>query len=235
MYTSYSILTIEIEVPQVLVMMWQCFQCLWHHNRWYIFLLTPLYRVVYTPFMTSIQPRRRGRRTYYVIVESRRVNGKPRPIVVKYLGTAEALERRLDEAEKARAPVRADIHSFGAVAATWDLASRLDLVGTIDRHVPKRNQGVTIGQYMTLAAINRCVATTSKARFSNWYRKTILTRLCPIPKNLLAGQRFWDAMDHMTVDAIRGVEAEISKRIVEEFGLDLRTHTSSRRPVDPWS
>lgn len=173
--------------------------------------------------MASIQPRRRGKRTYYVIVESRRVNGKPRPIVVKYLGSAAALAARLEEADKAHAPVQADIHSFGAVAALWDLASRLDLVATIDRHVPKRNQGVTVGQYMTLGAINRCVATTSKARFSDWYRRTVLARLCPIPKSLLVGQRFWDAMDQVTLDAIRGVEAEISKRIVQDFGLDLRT------------
>jgi transposase len=173
--------------------------------------------------MASIQARRRGKRTYYVIVESRRVNGKPRPIVVKYLGSAAALGARLAEAEKARAPVQADVHNFGAVAALWDLASRLDLVATIGRHVPKRNQGVTVGQYMTLAAINRCVATTSKARFSEWYPRTVLARLCPIPKSLLAGQRFWDAMNHVTLDAIRGVEAEISKRIVQDFGLDLRT------------
>lgn len=173
--------------------------------------------------MASIQARRRGKRTYYVIVESRRVNGKPRPVIVKYLGSAATLGARLEEAEKARAPVRADIHSFGAVAALWDLASRLDLVATIDRHVPKRNQGVTVGQYMTLAAINRCVAITSKARFAEWYSRTVLVRLCPVPKRLLAGQRFWDAMDHVTLEAIRGVEAEISKRIVQDFGLDLRT------------
>lgn len=173
--------------------------------------------------MASIQARRRGKRTYYVVVESRRVNGKPRPVVVKYLGSAAALAERLEEAEKARLPLRADIRAFGAVAALWDFASRLQLVATIDRHLPKRNQGVTVGQYLTLAAINRCVAITSKARFSDWYRRTVLARLCPIPTSLLAGQRFWDAMDHVSLEAIRGVEAEISKRIVEDFGLDLRT------------
>jgi transposase len=173
--------------------------------------------------MASIQARRRGKKTYYVVVESRRVNGKPRPVVVKYLGSAAALAERLEEAEKAQEPVRADVMSFGAVAALLDLASRIDLVGTIDRHVQKRHQGATIGRYITLAAINRCVATTSKARFSEWYQTTALKRLCPIPKKLLEGQRIWDAMDHVTLDAIRGVEAEISRRIVDDFGLDLRT------------
>jgi transposase len=173
--------------------------------------------------MATVQGKKRGKRTYYSIVESRRVDGKPRPIVLKYLGSAETLLSRIEQAEEMNTPLQAEVFEFGAVAALWDLASRLDLVATIDRHVPKRNQGVSIGQYITLAAINRCVATTSKARFAEWYRKTLLPRLCPLPSKLLAGQRFWDAMGHVSLDAIRAVEAELSHRIVEDFHLDLRT------------
>jgi hypothetical protein len=132
--------------------------------------------------MASIQPRRRGKHTYYVIVESRRINGKPRPVVVKYLGSAATVALRLEQAQKAQTPVRADVLDFGAVAALWDLASRLDLVATIDRQVPKRDQGISVGRYLTLAAVNRCVATTSKARFADWYRRTVLTRLCPVAR-----------------------------------------------------
>jgi transposase len=130
---------------------------------------------------------------------------------------------RIQGAVQVGAPGGADVVEFGAVAALWDLASRLDLVGTIDRHVPKRQQGASIGQYLALAAINRCVATTSKARFAHWYRKTVLARLCPLSPRLLAGQRFWDAMDHVTPEAIRAIEDDLSRRVVEDFRLDLRT------------
>jgi transposase len=173
--------------------------------------------------MATIQGRKRGQRTYYYIVESRRVNGKPRPIVVKYLGTAAALAARLEQAEQSNTPLQAEVLEFGAVAALWDLACRLDLVCTIDRRVAKRDQGLSIGQYLTLAAINRCVAATSKSRFAEWYAGTILPRLCPAPQKLLAGQRFWDAMDHVSGEAIRAVEAELSRRVVEDFELALRT------------
>ena len=173
--------------------------------------------------MATIQGRRRGKSTYYYLVESRRVNGKPRPVVLQYLGTAEGLAARLAQAEGSSHPLCAEVVDFAAVAALWDLAHRLDLVSLLDRHAPKRRQGVTIGQYITLAAINRCVATTSKARLAEWYGKTVLSRLCPLRSNLLAGQRFWDAMDHVTPDTIRAVEAELSRRIVEDFELDLRT------------
>jgi len=173
--------------------------------------------------MVTVQARKRGKSTYYYLVESRRVGGKPRPIVVKYLGTAEGMAACLEQAEKISSPLRANVVDFGAVAALWDLADRLDLVSLIDRHAPKRRQGATIGQYITLAAINRCVATTSKARLAEWYDKTVLTRLCPVRGKLLAGQRFWDAMDHVTPDTIRGVERELARRVVEDFDLDLRT------------
>lgn len=173
--------------------------------------------------MATIQARKRGKSTYYYLVESRRVDGKPRPIVLKYLGTAEGLATRLEEQQALSSPLRADVLEFGAVAALWDLAQRLDLVSLIDQHVPKRNQGATVGQYLTLAAVNRCVATTSKARLGEWYEGTVLSRLCPLGKKLLAGQRFWDAMDHVTPESIRHVEADLSRRIVEDFALDLRT------------
>jgi len=173
--------------------------------------------------MATIQARKRGKSTYYYLVESRRVNGKPRPVVLKYLGTAEGMAARLEEQQAISSPLRADVLEFGAVAALFDLTQRLDLVSLIDHHAPKRNQGATIGQYLTLAALNRCVATTSKARLGKWYQGTVLSRLCPLPKKLLAGQRFWDAMAHVTPEAIRRVEADLSCRIVTDFALDLRT------------
>jgi len=172
--------------------------------------------------MVSLQGRRHGRHTYYYLVESRRIDGKPRPVVLRYLGRAETLLAGLQEAERLRRPARAQVLDFGAVAALWDLATRLDLVRTIDRHFPKRHQGATVGQYLTLAALNRCLATTSKAAFAAWYRKTVLPRLCPVPPQLLSSQRFWDAMDAVSPEAIRAIEGELSARIVRDFAVDLR-------------
>ncbi|MEW6747945.1 MAG: IS1634 family transposase [Planctomycetota bacterium] len=173
--------------------------------------------------MASIQARRRGRRTYYYLVESRRVAGKPRPVVLKYLGTADSLKARLEEAEAAGKPLRADVVRFGAVAALWDLAQRLDLPGTIDGEVGVRSSRPSVGTYLTLAAVNRCLATTSKARFGAWYRRTVLPRLCGVPAKLLNSQRFWDAMEVVSADTIHAVENKLSARLVREFDLDLRT------------
>jgi transposase len=159
--------------------------------------------------------------TYWQIVESRRVNGKPRPIVLEHLGTAEALLRRLQEG--GQGPVKAKSIRFGAEAALWNMAIELDVVGTIDRHVPKRDQGLSCGQYMLLAAINRCVAASSKASLYRWYHKTVLQRLIPTSRRSLASQRFWDQMCYLDEEKIAAIESEIAIRLVREFKVDLRT------------
>ena len=45
--------------------------------------------------MATIQPKTSHGHKYWYIVESRRVNGKPRPVVLAYLGKAEDLLHRL--------------------------------------------------------------------------------------------------------------------------------------------
>jgi hypothetical protein len=64
---------------------------------------------------------------YWRIVESRRVNGKPRPIVVAYLGKPEDLLARLRAADQIEVRSR----SHGAVAALYNLAQELDVSGSI--------------------------------------------------------------------------------------------------------
>jgi transposase len=138
-----------------------------------------------------------------------------------HLGTAEGLLRRLQEGTGK--PMRAKVLEFGALAALWNIALELDVVGTIDRHVRKRAQGLSCGEYMLLAALNRCVAATSKSSLYEWYRKTVLHRLLPAPKHLMSSQRFWDHMDYMDEEAIAAIEEEFTGRLIGRFGIDLST------------
>jgi hypothetical protein len=150
--------------------------------------------------MATIQKKISRGHTYWQIVESRRIQGKPRPIVLMHLGTAEGLLRRLQEGGKK--PIKAKILHFGALGALWNMAEELKVIETIDRWVSKRDQGLSCGQYMLLAAMNRAVAASSKASFYQWYRKTVLYRLIPTSKSSLSSQRFWDHMSYLDQDTI---------------------------------
>ena len=171
--------------------------------------------------VATIQKKVSRGHTYWQIVESRRVNGKPRPIVLLHLGTADGLLRRLQKAEDR--PVKAKVFQFGPLAALWNIAAEIDVVGIIDRHSCKRDQGLSCGQYMLLAALNRCVAATSKSSLYDWYRKTILQRLLPTSKRSLASQRFWDHMDYLDAETIAKIEEQFAGRLLEHFNVDLKT------------
>jgi transposase len=184
----------------------------------YLTKMTCLYTLIY---MATIQKKISRGHTYWQIVESRRINGKPRPIVLMHLGTAEGLLRRLQEGGKK--PIKAQILHFGALAALWNMAEELKVIETIDRWVGKRDQGLSCGQYMLLAAMNRAVAASSKASFYQWYRKTVLYRLIPTSKSSLSSQRFWDHMSYLDETTISKIEDELTGRLVEHFKIDLRT------------
>ena len=155
--------------------------------------------------------------TYWYLVESRRVNGQPRITWQLYLGKPEDIAARW---QGGRPVVVAE---FGALAALWTLVERLDLVGIIDRVVPKRDQGVSIGHYLVLAALNRVVAPKSKAQIGAWYAKTWLRRHWGIPESAFTSQAFWRAMDVVHADALAAIEDAVAAVVVQRFGVRVQT------------
>jgi transposase len=170
--------------------------------------------------MASLTPKVVHGHRYWQIVTSRRIDGKPRQIVLAHLGTADALLARLQQ--RPGEPVKARVQEFGLLAAAWSLAHRLQLVSLIDRHVPKRQQGASIGQYLLLAALNRLASPKSKAQMAKWYQQTALRRWLPLSRKQLRSQRFWDAMAAVDEQAIRKIEADLSKQLVDCFAIDVR-------------
>ena len=168
----------------------------------------PLASGMYYPTMASLIKKRKKGKTYWYAAECQRVNGKPRIVWQKYLGRAEDILRATQEAT-APEPQEVRLRQFGAVAAMLNVAEQLDVVGTIDRHVVKRKQGASIGRYMLLAAINRGCDPKSKLQIGEWYEQTILRRLWKYPASTFSSQRFWDAMDAISVPESEPVLAEL--------------------------
>ncbi len=170
--------------------------------------------------MASLHKKVTNGHPYWYIVQSRRVNGKPRPIVLKYLGKADDLLRKLES--PTGKPKEVEDLQFGAAAALLDLATELNLVAIIDKQAPKRSQGLSVGQYLLLAAINRCVAPCSKSSMAEWYAQTSLKRLLPTSQKALAPQRFWDHMGYLTQERVRAIEEELTQHLVQHFQIDLK-------------
>ena len=173
--------------------------------------------------MASLQRKVIHGHPYYYLVESRRINGRPRPVVLAYLGSANTLLQRLQQQHTE--PTRARLSQFGGVAALYDLAQQLRLVELIDQHAPKRQQGPSLGQYMLVAAINRCLAPKSKLQMPAWLRGTPLPRWLGLSPEQFSAQRFWDNMQLLGEPQITALSEALAQRLIETFELDLSSLT----------
>lgn len=159
---------------------------------------------------------------YYYIVDSKRVNGKPTHVNQIYLGAVDDVIQRLKEGAGAAPPVHSTVLEFGAAAALYDLARRLNVVSLMDSLAGKRQQGISVGTYLLLAALNRALAPTSKKKLADWHGKTILSRLIPCEKNQLSSQRFWDHMNYWTEDKMAAFEQQFTRQLVDQYQLPTR-------------
>ena len=172
--------------------------------------------------MAFIVGKKQDGKTYYYLAESARVDGKPRIVSQRYLGSAEEIAQRLSESGPGE-PDRSRHLAFGDIAAVWEMLARLQVAEIIDEVVGARRSdaGASIGTYIALATLNRVVDPCSKLAFSEWWAKTAGDRWLRLPPGALDHRRFWEAMDAIGEDDLREIERRIVAAMVETFALDL--------------
>ena len=177
--------------------------------------------VVYYPYVASVVGKKRGGSTYYYLVESARVGGKPRIVSQEYLGTAEELAAAM-RGGGLGLPDRVQHKDFGVAAAAWGMLEDLGVAGLIDAAAgPRRaDAGASAGMYLALAALNRLAAPCSKLRFAEWWATTAAPRFTKVPATVLDHRRFWDAMHAITLEQLEAAGQAITLRAVEMSGLD---------------
>ena len=176
---------------------------------------------MYYPYVASVVGKKRGGSTYYYLVESARVGGKPRIVSQEYLGTAEELAAAM-RGGGLGLPDRVQHKDFGVAAAAWGMLEDLGVAGLIDAAAgPRRaDAGASAGMYLALAALNRLAAPCSKLRFAEWWATTAAPRFTKVPATVLDHRRFWDAMHAITLEQLEAAGQAITLRAVEMSGLD---------------
>jgi transposase len=207
------------------------------------FLVDLFLKFWYVLDMPSLTPKLIDGHTYYYARYCQRVEGKPKIVRTVYLGKIEDLVAAAEGALQPLQPQETVVAAFGDVVALWQVAQRLEVLPLLDSTLPaQRDQGLSCGQYLLLAALNRAVAPTSKLQFADWYRQTALTRLLPADPAWLSSQNFWNHMDLVTADHIAAFEQQMSRRLIERLQLDLRalvydgtnffTYINTRTPAE---
>jgi transposase len=171
--------------------------------------------------MGSIIKKKIKNRNYYYYVESKRINGKPKLVNQKYLGTADKLLSTVLAAKSSlqERVLYSDVSEFGAVTLLYDIASRLEIANIIDHIVPKRKQGASIGSYILTAAINRATAPSSTNGLKQWYSSTTLPSLTGLKPQVFSAQNFWNNTC-ITEEEINCIEDAVLSRMISDYDID---------------
>ena len=158
-------------------------------------------------------------KAYYYIAQSGRVNGKPRIIWQKYLGSVEAILQQFQKTAPVT-PSEAVLFEAGGIATLLKFANKLGLIELINNVVPHSGRGPSVGHYIVLAAINRALEPLSKLQIGDWYQDTVLQRLWGFPSSVFTSQSYWNHMDMISKEAINTIQDRLAERIRKEFRIE---------------
>src|SRR5438876_1792642 len=146
--------------------------------------------------MPSLVAKKKGNKLYYYVVESARVEGKPRIVHQAYLGTAEKLAEMVRD-RSAPLPLAASTRDFGLPAALWAAAQQTGVWDLLASVWPRPRSGPSPAHYLLLAAIHRICQPGPKTEVEEWYRHSILSSLWGFPAERFTSQEFWDCFDRI--------------------------------------
>ncbi len=174
--------------------------------------------------MAFIQARVSRGKKYWSIVESRRINGKPKAVILQYLGTTETLLSRLQGLDS----LNIESYSHGSICSLIKVAKELNIIDIINKHVPEKKggekpirDGLTVGASIILAAINRACNPTSKNGWYEWCKTTSLEYCLKSSFKKLDSQHFWDQMNALPSNAIELIENDLVKKLINTYRIDL--------------
>ena len=146
--------------------------------------------------MASLVAKKKGNKLYYYVVESARVDGKPRIVHQAYLGTAEKLAEMVRD-RSAPVPLAATTREFGLPAALWAAAQQTGVWDLLQSLWPVPRSGPSVAHYLLLAAIHRICQPGPKTEVPDWYRSSILSTLWEFAPERFTSQAFWDAFEQI--------------------------------------
>jgi transposase len=158
--------------------------------------------------------------TYYYVVESARVGGKPRIVSQRYLGKASDIEAAMAGAQVL--PERTRHLGFGDLAAALSVLRRMRVREIVDAAVGPRRDDATasVGTYVELMVANRVVAPCSKLAFSDWWQKTAGDRMVKLPTAALDHRKFWDAMDQLSPEMLQEIHRVVVATMVTGYAIE---------------
>lgn len=163
-----------------------------------------------------------GKYTYICLGHNTYQDGKSKRAWEITIARKDKIEESLQEIKRkfSRKPPISEQFEFGLVYGLFSICRDLGLVDIINECTTKRDQGVSVGEYITLLVINRAVVLNSKSRVREWFDKAALSRQFPGMSKVLSTQNILNQMGYLEQEVIRCIEAKVCKKVYSEFGLE---------------
>jgi len=158
---------------------------------------------------------------YWSLVESRRINGKPRPIVIEYFGNTKKFAEILMNGRNENKVLKS--YSHGDTFALLKIAELLNVEHILDDKIkPKTGNGLKRSTSLLLLALQSVCKPGSKSDFEAWIKTTTLPYDYNLPTESLTCRHFWKQMDNINETELAAAEDAIINGILSKynFGLD---------------
>lgn len=159
---------------------------------------------------------------YLYLEHSVRVDGKPQRAFSIYLGSEDKIQSKQTKLKQLLdGDYKISSYDFGLPVALMQLVERLDLINIIDGAAVKRDQGLSIGQYMCIATLNRCIQPVSKSKLKEWFVNTYLSRFFPTIDTYLDSMAYTNHFQYLNPETIDKIELRLIEKLKTEFHLNM--------------
>jgi transposase len=165
---------------------------------------------------------------YFTIVESKRINGQPRHITIKQIGTKEELLKLLLQEDQ---PTLESVgiksaKNHAEIMAFYNITKDLNVTEIINNHIYK-GSGVNVGEIITTVAINRCCDPCSKNGIREWFEQTTLDQYMNIAEGQVTVQNICTSLDYLIKDddpsTILAIQKDLFEQIQNNYGISHKS------------
>jgi transposase len=165
--------------------------------------------------MVSLKKKKIKGHSYWYAVEMARVDGKPKQVWQKYLGTAEKIIELKEKSEKLP-QIKLKSFQYGKTAALLSISDELNFIDIVNKHTNKKQiEGLTVGEYLLLNIIGRCDGALSENAMHKWFDKSLLSILWKFPHKLTC-QNFINHYKYIESETSKKIEDDLCKILIEK-------------------
>ncbi len=155
--------------------------------------------------------------TYYYAAENERVDGNMQRKWEVYLGTFEKIVKTMGEG--ILLPDEVSSTPYGLYSGFVETAKEINFIENIDKVFPKRDQGLSIGEYFLFGILARLTKPLTTNSIEEWYEDNRLDMVYPVDPKYLTAQNYWNNLSSMNFEIINEVHHLLQDSVSEKYDI----------------